>query len=901
MMKTSLPISPGRLFTGLLTGFLFFAALLPTPGAEPFIHPGLLHSQLDIERMRAAVASEKGPIFEGFKVLEKSPYASLDYRMRGPFPEWGRAPNIRMGETVSDAIAVYQHALMWAVTGRKAHAEKAIGMINAWVGTLKKVTGIDGVLASGLQGFMFANAAELLRYTDSGWSEEEAKRCGQWFLDAWDPTIEHYAYFANGNWETAALQSRVAFAVYCDKREMFEATVRYAVAGAGNGSIPHMIINESGQCQETTRAQHYAQLGIGLLACAAEVAWNQGVDLYGWGDNRILRGFEYTAKYGLGEEVPFAHYLDRTGKYGRGGRHKNYTEISKVSRGSFGAIFERVLNHYSSRRGIPAPYSARVVKKLEPEGFNRDHVGLGTLSHRREAVKEPKAVGKPGVPAGFVARSLKGGTQLSWVRSVDPVGCSDATSYTVSRSLKAGGPYEELALGLKTPVFLDSTAKKGELYYYVVTAGNEIGTSAPSVEIPANAGLPGPWLSADIGKVTIPGYTEYNGRNFTLEGEGHDIGGKSDEFHFVYAPMVGQGTITARIVRPMSSQWTKPGVMMRKTLDVDSLHASALLLPHWSGALVSRKEKGGETTTGSPKQLSEAHVIKKNRLSTPYWVRLIRFRNTFTAYMSRDGFKWKNLGSVELDMGHTFYVGLPACSQIEDVTTTVTYDSISIPTWRMPVEGRIISARPEPRWHKKPWLQRHLAMNDRAKQGNVGLLMIGDSITHWWDKAGKPVWDEYYAKRNAVNLAISGDRTEHVLWRLENGNIEGISPKLAVLMIGTNNHMSSAPPYTANDIRLIVNLLRTKLPTTKVLVLAIFPRGGNDDDTARQKNMQVNKLISTLHDGNMVHYLNMNDTFLTGRRLRGDLIPDGTHPNEKGYAAWAKALEPTIKKLMGEE
>ena len=134
--------------------------------------------------------------------------------MRGPFPEWGRAPNIRMGETVSDAIAVYQHALMWAVTGRKAHAEKTIGMINAWVGTLKKVTGIDGVLASGLQGFMFANAAELLRCTDSGWSEEDAKRCGQWFLDAWDPTIEHYAYFANGNWETAALQSRVAFAVY---------------------------------------------------------------------------------------------------------------------------------------------------------------------------------------------------------------------------------------------------------------------------------------------------------------------------------------------------------------------------------------------------------------------------------------------------------------------------------------------------------------------------------------------------------------------------------------------------------------------------------------------------------------------------------------------------------------
>ena len=127
----------------VLSAVLLAISHSSSQAADPCNHPGLLHSRADLERMRAAVAARKGPIFEGFKVLEKSPYASLDYKMRGPFPEWGRAPNIRMGETVSDAIAVYQHALMWAVTGRKAHAKKAIGMINAWVATLKKVTGID--------------------------------------------------------------------------------------------------------------------------------------------------------------------------------------------------------------------------------------------------------------------------------------------------------------------------------------------------------------------------------------------------------------------------------------------------------------------------------------------------------------------------------------------------------------------------------------------------------------------------------------------------------------------------------------------------------------------------------------------------------------------------------------
>jgi lysophospholipase L1-like esterase len=887
----------------LLLAFGFFLSIPPVRSAqEEFIHPGLLHSRSDIQRMKVAVLTEKGPIFEGFKLLEKSAYAQADYRMRGPFPEWGRAPNIRTGETESDGLAVYQNALMWTITGRKVHADKAIHMLNSWVGSLKKVTGIDGVLASGLQGFMFVNAAELLRYTDSGWSEEDANRCGQWFLDAWDPTIEHYAYFANGNWETAALQTRMAIAVYCNNRTMFEDTIRYAVAGAGNGSIPHMIVYPTGQCQETTRAQHYAQLGIGLLGCAAEVAWNQGVDLYGWNDNRILKGYEYTAKYGLGEEVPYQHYLDRTGKYGIGGRHKNYTEISTISRGSFSPIFERILNHYSARRGIPVPYSTRVVKMKSPEAFNNDHLGLGTLTHRRAPVETPKAINPPGIPAGLMSRSGKEGVQLTWVRSVDPVGCIDARSYTVSRSTRAGGPYEEIASGLKVPDFLDTTAKKGRLYHYVTTATNEIGTSAPSAEIATGAGLPGGWRTTDIGKVTVPGYTKYNGRTFTLEGEGHDIDGRADEFHFLYAPMSGQGTITARIVRPMSSQWTKPGVMIRKNLDSDSPHASVLLLPHWSGALVSRSEKGGETTTGTPRQLSEAHVIKKNRLSTPYWVRLIRFRNTFTGFMSRDGFKWKELGAVELDMGHSFYVGLPACSQLKGVTTTVTYDKVSIPTWRMPVEGRIISARPEPRWHKKAWLQRHEAMNERVKKGNVDLLMIGDSITHWWDTTGKSVWDEHYGKRNAVNLAISGDRTEHVLWRLENGNLDGISPKLAVLMIGTNNHMSSPPHYTADDIRLIVQLLRRKLPSTKVLVLGIFPRGGGDEDQARQINMKVNNFICDFPDEfKRVYYLNINGTFLNGRKLRHELFPDGTHPNEKGYAAWAKAMESTIAKLMGEQ
>ena len=880
---------------------IFLVTSLMGYASDGFKHPGLLHGKEDIARMKKAVAKKQGPIYVGFKVLEQSANARADYKMKGPVEEWGRAPNINTGIAKSDAKAAYQNSLMWAITAKQAHADKAIEIVNAWARTLKKVSGIDGVLASGLQGFKFANAAEILRYTDSGWTEIEAKRCEKSFMEAWHPTIEHYAYFANGNWETAALQTNMAIAVFCNDRKLFEKTVRYAVNGAGNGSIPHMIVYPTGQCQETTRAQHYAQLGLGLLGDAAEVAWNQGVDLYGWGDNRILKGFEYTAKYGLGEEVPYQHYLDRTGKYGFGGRHNKYDKISTVSRGGFWPIFERSYHHYANRRGVPAPYSAKVAEKKRPENHSHDHVGLGTLVHWRSRLTQSKANQAPGIPAGLVARAVRQGIKLTWVKSVDPVSCTDAENYSIHRASKSGGPYQTIAETIATPGFFDTDVQHGDLYFYVVKAANKTGTSAASAELPASAALPVPWLSKDIGNVGISGFTEFNGINFTIEGEGKDINGKNDKFHFAFAPFNGEGTITARIIRPMSSQWTKPGVMMRESLDADSRHASLLLLPHWKGALVTRTETGGETTIHGERRLSDKHIIKKNRLSTPYWVRLIRFRDSFTGYMSPDGFHWKELGSVEIPMNRKFYLGLPACSQLEKVTTTVTYDNVSIPTWRMTNGDRVITARPEPRWHKSAWLERHNSINKRVKKGHVDLLMIGDSITHWWDKAGKKVWDQYYANRSAVNLAISGDRTEHVLWRLENGNIDGISPRLAVLMIGTNNHMSSPPEVTARDIQLIVKKLRTKLPQTKVLALGIFPRGAGDDDSARQINMKVNELVSSIGDGKMVHYLNINEAFLNGRRLRQNLIPDGTHPSEKGYAAWAEAMEPTLAKLLGEE
>ncbi len=207
--------------------------------------------------------------------------------------------------------------------------------------------------------------------------------------------------------------------------------------------------------------------------------------------------------------------------------------------------------------------------------------------------------------------------------------------------------------------------------------------------------------------------------------------------------------------------------------------------------------------------------------------------------------------------------------------------------------------KPVPR-KGKGWTDRHAKMNKRVAQGNVDMLLIGDSITHAWESGGKAVWNEYYAPRNAVNLGIGGDRTQHVLWRLDNGNIKGVSPKLAMLMIGTNNCHNNTPEEIADGVTAIVKKLRTKLPKTKVLILAIFPRGPNDADPKRQVNMKTNKIIAKLADGDMVSYLDIGDAFLSDdRTLSKKVMPDLLHLTPESYKTWAEAVEPAVAKVMG--
>ena len=198
------------------------------------------------------------------------------------------------------------------------------------------------------------------------------------------------------------------------------------------------------------------------------------------------------------------------------------------------------------------------------------------------------------------------------------------------------------------------------------------------------------------------------------------------------------------------------------------------------------------------------------------------------------------------------------------------------------------------------WQERHTAMNARVEKGSVDLVFIGDSITQGWEGAGKASWDKHFAPQNAVNLGIGGDQTQHVLWRLANGNLAGITPKVAVLMIGTNNTGNGQKPAeVAAGIKAILDELKKLSPTTKILLLAVFPRGETREDAMRLNNDAVNGLIKPFGDGTQVVFLDIGSKFLAADgSLSREIMPDSLHLSPAAYEIWAAEVSSTIATLM---
>lgn len=198
------------------------------------------------------------------------------------------------------------------------------------------------------------------------------------------------------------------------------------------------------------------------------------------------------------------------------------------------------------------------------------------------------------------------------------------------------------------------------------------------------------------------------------------------------------------------------------------------------------------------------------------------------------------------------------------------------------------------------WNQMHESFLKRAKEGKVDLLFLGDSITEGW--GNNAVWQKHYGALHAANFGIGGDTTENVLWRIQNGEIEGISPKVVVLLIGTNNFglEGHQPDGVAKGVMTIVQTLRKKLPSSKVLLLAIFPRDEKPGTDARNRIKKVNDQIAGLDDKKNVRFLDIGAKLANpDGTLSKEIMPDFLHLSEKGYQIWAEAMDPLLQQLMG--
>lgn len=199
----------------------------------------------------------------------------------------------------------------------------------------------------------------------------------------------------------------------------------------------------------------------------------------------------------------------------------------------------------------------------------------------------------------------------------------------------------------------------------------------------------------------------------------------------------------------------------------------------------------------------------------------------------------------------------------------------------------------------------HESFLRRAREGPIGLLFLGDSITQQWADAGKQVWAERYAKHDAANFGISGDRTQYVLWRIANGELDGINPKVVVLLLGTNNTGSNTADEIAAGDAKIVGQIRAKLPDAKVILLAVFPRGprrGNVEEAERHMKVirAVNERLAKLDDGRHVRFLDLGPKLAPTGVPSPEVMPDGVHLSPQGYQIWADGMQPLLDELMGQ-
>ena len=376
----------GKNFTIILIVLITFLYPTNSTFAQKFIHPGIDQTSADLQYMKKQVLAGEQPwkgAFDRLKALtnlqfDVKPFAHV---VRGPYGK----PNIGGDDLRNGSEMAYNCAIIWMITKEKAYAQKAIEIINAWSPVLWDFDYNDAKLLAGWTGHSLCNAAEILKYTNSGWQQKDIDRFNKMLMTVYYPLMRFYYPQANGNWDGAIIHSILAIAIFTDNHEMFNNAIDHFLHAPVNGSI-FKYIYPSGQCQESMRDQAHVQLGLGEFAEAAKVAYTQGVDLFSIADNRIALGYEYTAQFLMGK-TPHC--------YGK------ISERAKKVRDDY----EYVYRHYTAMC-IDMPYTKQAADSIRPRASRSVLTAFRAPSGKEIKKQDPPLPSAIAYPAGALEKAI---------------------------------------------------------------------------------------------------------------------------------------------------------------------------------------------------------------------------------------------------------------------------------------------------------------------------------------------------------------------------------------------------------------------------------------------------------------------------------------------------------------
>lgn len=631
--------------------------------AAPFIHPGGLHTKEDFQRMRTKVAAKEHPWIDGWEGLLKDRKAQSDYKA---------SPHRHMvsrQRAQDDATAAYLNALRWQISGEKENAECAVRILNAWADGVKEVPrGNDQPGLSGIPIGSFALAAEVLR-DYPGWSGGDQKKFKNLLLTYFYPVCHDFLVRHNNagdtnywaNWDTCNMLAILGIGVFCDDREKFDEAVEYFKNGRGTGAIrnavPFLYQDGLGQWQESGRDQAHVMGGMGLMVEMCQMAWNQGVDLFGYDNNRLLAGAEYTAQYTLWKGVPYTFYTNSS--------KANQHWVSENYHGRLAtAHYELVYNHYVVRKGLKAPNVKLFAELKRPEPGDVDVFGHGTLTFTLDAKASPYPAGTvPPVPLDLTAVAGMRRVYLKW----SPSGAYSARGYEIFRAESKEGPFASIYStdNWTTPAYADTKVEAGKTYHYAVAALNQYGVSGKSLVVSAvaasPAGLPEGWVDGKKGG----GRAAMVGSSFSLKAQGRGIGGQSDDCEFLHRNAEGDFVLTGRLIE-RTGNVGMAGLMVRAG-GKDDAPAMAMTLGEAGGRqarLRIREKDGGKAAT----------LLGNDYTWLPAWFRITRKGGEFSGFQSSDGIIWFEIGKGKIGAKRECLVGLVATGDGGEVR----FDNVSL-------------------------------------------------------------------------------------------------------------------------------------------------------------------------------------------------------------------------------